>query len=515
MILLLWACSDYGYTDAVWTDTFQQDAANAVDLLVVVDTSGSMREEQENLGRNFDALLARFAAADVDWQIGVATTDVEDERERGRLQGGDDEVILRGPLGEIDRVAWDTSWGFDDGVSLVLSAGLTAPGTNDDRSSWCAPSTTFGNLAERGTPGVHQLRCNGLVFERPAPGPDLGPRAPVGGDLVFTELHPQSSGDDTFCEWLELTNTRDDTLQLEGLELFDLGRNHAVLPAYELGPRDSVVIGRAIDNPCGAPVDIELPDGMILNDDRIVIHRDLADAADLFAENVAQGVLGTGIEQGLEGARLVLEEPAATLYNANWLREEAKLALLFVSDEDDYSPRSVDAYLNAFAAVKGLPGHRDPARLSVSAVVGKDRPPRPDYASCRSDAGAGAYAERYVAAANRTGGLVESICADDFAPIVSDLGLTLSSLTLEFGLSRRPKPDTLVVDLFEDDAADTLIGTLEQDVDYVYDSADNAIVFTEAQAPPSNTWLRVRYEVAPPGADGSDGDGPDEPEETP
>ena len=31
---------------------------------------------------------------------------------------------------------------------------------------------------------------------------------------------------------------------------------------------------------------------------------------------------------------------------------------------------------------------------------------------------------------NRTGGLVESICADDFAPIVSDLGLTLSSLTL-------------------------------------------------------------------------------------
>lgn len=496
MILWLLACSDYGYSDARWTDTFQQDAANAVDLLVVIDNSCSMVEEQDNLARNFDALLQQFVDAGVDWQIGVATTDVEDENERGQLQGGDDEVILRGPGGELDRVEYDRSWGFSTGVSKVLSAESTTPGANDQLSNWCDVQVQYGSSGERGTPGVHQRRCNGLLVNGPPPGPDRGPRAPVAGDLVFTELHPQAFGDDRLCEWLELTNPTDDTVQLGGLELFDLGRNRAVLPELLVAPRQSIVIGRSLTDNCDTPVDVALGPDLTLNDDVRTITGDQLDAAELFAENVAQGTRGTGIELGLEGARLVLSEPYYTIDNGAWLRDEAKLALLFVSDEDDLSPLSVDGYLDHFAQVKGLPGYRDPGRVSVSAVVGNQRPPRPDLPACQSDNGSGAYAERYLAAANRTGGLVESICAEDFAPIITDLGLTLSGLTLRFGLSRTPKLDTLEVRLYADNQG-TLVGELILDEDFTYDAEQNDVVFTQDQAPPSDTYLAVSYVEQP------------------
>ena len=54
-----------------------------------------MIEEQGNLTRNFDVLIDIFELAEVDWQIAVTTTDVEDARYRGLVMRGDDEIILR------------------------------------------------------------------------------------------------------------------------------------------------------------------------------------------------------------------------------------------------------------------------------------------------------------------------------------------------------------------------------------------------------------------------------------
>lgn len=499
--LLLAGCNEYGYTDSRWTDTFQQDRANEVDLLVVIDNSCSMVEEQENLARNFDALLQRFVEADVDWRVAVTTTDTEEPRFRGRLQGGDDELILRGPGGILDTVAWDRTWGFQDGRSRQLSAERIASNANDQASAWCAGTATYGDgLA--GTPGAVNRRCDGAPTTPPAPVPDQGPRAPSGGDLVFSEILAQSGLDDRLCEWVELTNTSGDTLQLEGLELFDAGTNHVVFPAHLVPPFQPVSIGRSAE--CGFTPDVVFPTGLTLNDDLRWIGTDDQAAEELFAEAVAQGTVGTGIELGFESARLVFEEPYYTQDNQAWLRDEAKLAILFVSDEDDLSPLSVDGYLDAYAAMKGLRGYRDPQTLTVSAVVGTERPPHDDAPSCISPDGLGFWGERYLAAANRTGGLAESICAEDFAPIVSELGLTLSGLTLVFELSRQPKIETLDVRVYANESTDSLLDELVLDEDYSYDAQRNAVVFTLEQAPAASTWITVRYELLPRGATNAD-----------
>jgi hypothetical protein len=59
------------------TETFTQDYANKkLDVLVVVDNSGSMADDQVKLGDRINSFLSSLN--DIDWQLGVTTTDVSD-----------------------------------------------------------------------------------------------------------------------------------------------------------------------------------------------------------------------------------------------------------------------------------------------------------------------------------------------------------------------------------------------------------------------------------------------------
>jgi hypothetical protein len=57
------------------TDTYEQDETVDVDILFVVDNSGSMRSNQTNLTNNFSSFMNTFAAAGVSYQIAIITTD--------------------------------------------------------------------------------------------------------------------------------------------------------------------------------------------------------------------------------------------------------------------------------------------------------------------------------------------------------------------------------------------------------------------------------------------------------
>ncbi|MCA9300514.1 MAG: hypothetical protein KDA28_15695, partial [Phycisphaerales bacterium] len=75
LIPLIVGCTEYGYSSQRNKDAFQQNHINTVDIVMVVDNSCSMVEEQDKLASNFEAFIAAFAGVDVDWQIGVVTTD--------------------------------------------------------------------------------------------------------------------------------------------------------------------------------------------------------------------------------------------------------------------------------------------------------------------------------------------------------------------------------------------------------------------------------------------------------
>ncbi|MBT3223036.1 MAG: lamin tail domain-containing protein [Proteobacteria bacterium] len=495
---LLAACQEYGYSSNLQTDVFKQQSRMSVDLLLVVDNSCSMWQEQDNLAQNFDALIDTFAAADVSWQIGVTTTDTVHEDYRGLLMSGDDEVVLTGPTGELDRVAYTRDWGFEEGVSLQVDGALLSPTKNDLFDNWCA-STDEYSTESRGTPGEWNPTCNG-DYAPSGTGDDNGPVAPGSGDLVISEIMAESSGLDSLCEWVELTNLTANTLDLAEIEISDLGRNSVVFPVgTTLAPFEPLVLGRSTDKAknCDTPVDIAFAEGFTLANDLAILDSSTPDSDEAFSELVAQGTTGTGVEMGFEAARLVFEEPYYSDYNQGWLRDDANFSVLFVSDEDDQSPDAVDDYIRYFSDIKGDEAYRNPRVANISAVVGRDPPPAYGYPSCESDNGVGEYGERYLKAANQTGGLVESICAEDFAPIVTRLGLTLSGLYTDFYLSGIPDLSTLEVKLYETDEESSFVSELIRDEDFTYDVSDNKLHFDETQLPPSDYYIVAEYRQLP------------------
>ena len=512
LLLVLGAagCSEYSYSSKVQINAFQQVRRNTVDVLMVVDNSCSMVEEQEKLAANFQSFIAAFDDVDVDWQVGVVTTDTVQEQYSGRLVGGDDELILTCGTVVVDQVEWTADWGVPTGVAMSLDPSITTGSGNDSVTAWCGAVDDIG-LGDLGTPGSANPACSGRGGAPPpaASGDADGASAsagtvPTAGKVLFTEfLADPAAVADNLGEWAELTNVSDATMDLSGCTVTDGGRNNVALAdGTTLLPGGTLVVGRSTDVTAngGVAVDQEFGSGFTLNNDLRILTPDTEGAEEIFSEMVAVGVTGSGIEMGLESAYMALSEPVLSSENLGLLREDANLSFIFVSDEDDYSPYGVDTYYQFFGSLKGDAGFRDEGRVVFSAVVGADPPPYDGVPSCESENGSAAYGRRYVDLADRSKGTLESICDEDFSPIAYELGLTVSGLDLEFELSEAADEDSLIVRLYETQDEQSLIDELERDVDYSYVVERNTIRFEADQVPPSETWITVEYRVLAAGS---------------
>ena len=209
-----------------------------------------------------------------------------------------------------------------------------------------------------------------------------------------------------------------------------------------------------------------------------------ADGEDVFSELVQVGTCGAGYEMGLETAALALTPPLSDAGGANegFLRSDAYLSIIFVSDEEDSSPLTTAGYINTFRSIKG---NRSRDIFNASALVVNDED---DCSEAQLNAGA-TKSDRYVDVANQTNGVVGSICSGDFSTIVTELSLATSRLTDTFYLSESPDVATLVVgvDGEEWDCADGA---------WTYEKVDSrpAVVFDRASLPPPGSQITASYD---------------------
>jgi hypothetical protein len=177
-----------------------------------------------------------------------------------------------------------------------------------------------------------------------------------------------------------------------------------------------------------------------------------------FARNVRVGTAGSAFEAGLEAARLALErqaregapwrealaaceagcetdvcrEDCVARYPVPFLRPEAFLYLVFVTDEEDRSPLELRAYWRAFEQAQGI---GNDGTVVASAIIG-DVPAN----GCGATPG-----QRYQELARLTGGEVGSICDAEFADTLRSLATSAVGLRRTFVLSHAPDPETLTV----------------------------------------------------------------------
>lgn len=115
----------------------------------------------------------------------------------------------------------------------------------------------------------------------------------------------------------------------------------------------------------------ETQSGRLVGDTKIITSAmDFDLARDTFVDNVKVCATGSGFERGLMAAEAALSEPIISEENAGFLRDDAALSIVFVSDEEDGSARPVGEFLTFFKGLKGDAGYRDDTLVNLSAVVG-------------------------------------------------------------------------------------------------------------------------------------------------
>lgn len=197
--------------------------------------------------------------------------------------------------------------------------------------------------------------------------------------------------------------------------------------------------------------------------------------------------LDVRLEEGLRAMKAALSPPLSQTVNAGFQREEAALAVIVVSDEDDGSLGRPEQYARFLDGLKG-PGRE--VNVSLSAVVG-DLPggciPPGDELVFGADADA---AERYLQVVRQTGGLQGSICAANFAPFVEDLATSLAGLRRFFPLSAPPGVGSVEV------TVDGRPIPQSEAMGWALRAAERGVEFGGAYLPPPGAEVRISYDVA-------------------
>ena len=210
-----------------------------------------------------------------------------------------------------------------------------------------------------------------------------------------------------------------------------------------------------------------------------ILTPDTADKTAVFGEVVDVGTQGNGTEMGYEAARIAILE----VQDEAFLREEAFLSVVFVSDEQDSSPDSVQTYLKELQESKGTA--RDKVRIGCLVALDED--------ACDSEFGTH-EGTRYMAGADMTGGLSIDICTQGFSDIVTDLSLNLSRLTDVFYLTSLPDAGSLEV-YVDEVLLDCTDGTWRYEPVLVQGIETGAIFFEQDAMPPLGSRITARYNI--------------------
>ncbi|MFT4627347.1 MAG: hypothetical protein ACI8PZ_006031 [Myxococcota bacterium] len=100
-LVVLSGCVEYELSRFDNKDDFLQDPPAEVDVLVIVDNSFSMEPYQEKLSSNFDAFVSFFTQANVDYRIGVLTTNTLDSDHGAQNGCTPEQVEAIPPAGEL------------------------------------------------------------------------------------------------------------------------------------------------------------------------------------------------------------------------------------------------------------------------------------------------------------------------------------------------------------------------------------------------------------------------------
>jgi hypothetical protein len=195
-------------------------------------------------------------------------------------------------------------------------------------------------------------------------------------------------------------------------------------------------------------------------------------------------------EQGLRMTQFALSSPNTDpgAPNAGFLRPNAALAIIAVTNEDDSSFGTTDYYARVF---RGLKGKGNENLVSFS-VIGGTVPN-----GCVPPGETGLYgslaepAFRYAEVAAKTGGVVGSICDASFEQTLTRIAQALNTLKRVFPLTLKPVANSVRVSVV--DGATTIAVPNDPVTGFQYRADTNSVVFLGTFIPPPGSTVRIEY----------------------
>jgi hypothetical protein len=241
--------------------------------------------------------------------------------------------------------------------------------------------------------------------------------------------------------------------------------------------------------------------GYLLGDTPYLTAED--DYVNEFQARVSLGTNGSDKEKGLQAAAYALSPEMLVTYNGAFLRPDANLLVIIVSDEEDCSD---DGKMDALesAACYEQPELLTPvgtlvARIfdskyngefvQVAAIVG------PYDGSCEESF----PGRRYADAALITGGVLSKICDPDWSTVMYDLGLNAIGILDTFKLSSLADVSTLEVTEDQDGEGPLSPAPVLADLanGWSYDWQYGTLKFNGLSVPPRGATIVVHYEIVP------------------
>lgn len=221
-----------------------------------------------------------------------------------------------------------------------------------------------------------------------------------------------------------------------------------------------------------------------------VMDKNTPNLSSVFQTNIKQGTNGNGDERAFESFKQILNEP----WNAGFRRPDAFLAIIIVSDEDDFSNSttsliedynssklySVQSYVNFLDTYTG--GTANGRNYAVSNISIQDT-------ACLNQLAINAQKvnQRYKQLTSLTGGVQGSLCSN-FGSTLDLISENIIQLSSVFKLNREPIPESIVV------TVDGVSVPQNATNGWTYDSSNLTITFHGSSVPGANSAIKINFD---------------------
>lgn len=184
-----------------------------------------------------------------------------------------------------------------------------------------------------------------------------------------------------------------------------------------------------------------------------------------FTKWVKVGTSGSGIEQGLKTSTSFMDR-----YASSFLRSDAFLVVVYLSDEEDQSDKKVSEYIAKLQALKTNKG-----MVKAYSIVATKNGSKASWETAGL---------RYSEVSTATAGTTSDI-KKDFANVLLDMGGTIVNLMDSFALNESPYKDQVEV----------LVSGVKVESGYTFNASTRSIKFDANALPAEGSKVEVRYKV--------------------